>query len=190
MKNNVISVDPGVGGAIAFTSRSGAVITVPMPTLPKRKKKYSTVEKAYHQVSSINNMLGLAILACQTNNVPFYIENVHARPSDSPKTAAALVSNYYAWLATAYAMLKRPTCIKPRSPMQWQNQLGFLLPSGSGEVAYKARKKALQNFATKKFPKMDQASFDKNKCVKLKPWRPTAKTADALCILWVYAGGK
>ncbi len=181
---------------MALINESGTVIAIPMPELKKKKNrngkniKPTTIEKAHFQISTINGLFKFALTCCGSDRIPLYIENVHARPTDTPTTAAGLVGNYYAWLATAYQLLRFPSLIRPRQPTSWQNQLGFLLPSGGGPTAYKARKKALQDFATKKFPDMQQATWDKNMNLKVKPSRPTGKTADALCLLWVYGEGE
>ncbi|HHZ64103.1 MAG TPA: hypothetical protein EYN51_01155 [Flavobacteriales bacterium] len=164
--------------------------------MPKKKNrngkniKPTTIEKAHFQISVINGICKFALECCGSDKVPFFIENVHARPTDTPTTAASLVSNYYAWLSTMYELLNIPALICPRQPATWQNQLGFLLPSGSGKKAYDARKKALQGFATKKFPHMLQVGLNKKKMFVSKKGRPIGKTADALCMLWVYAQGE
>jgi len=181
MKPNIICVDPGVGGGIAWTNPKGEVYACALPPPPSKCKPQAWSE---HQLVWINRIMYWANFQAPCD---FHIERVHAQRHDTPKTAAALVANYHIWLCNAqHKHLKMQT----HTPVAWQNQLGFLLPRGGGSTAYKARKKMLQAIATKWFPDMMQMSFDNQNKPKYKAWRPTGKTADALCMLWVYAGGE
>ncbi len=176
MKNNIICVDPGVSGGIAWSNATGRCLSIPMPDLPTKKSrtgktvKPTTIAKANFQISNISKLFRYAMNDCVRSEIRFVIENVHARPTDTPTTAASLVGNYYAWLATSYARLPSSRQICPRSPAQWQNQLGFLLPSGSHN--YDARKDALKDFAIKKFPDNEKVSFLKNN-TSIKKWKVT-----------------
>ena len=152
---NVITVDPGVGGALAFTDKKGIAVTIPMPEQKKRKTKTGkikpipTKDKTGFQVLAILLIVEEVLERVDIKKCRVHIEHVHAKSSDTPKTAAALVGNYYAWLV-AFASRIPPRFIKQVMPTAWQNQLGIALPSGTHN--YERRKKFLKDFATEKFP--------------------------------------
>ena len=172
--NNVICIDPGVHGGIAFNVDE-EIFVLNMPTIPTGCKSAEFTEI---------QVRGLYLLVeGLPDGYKIWIEKVGPRPSDTPKTSWRFSANYHCLLMALHA--KR--CVfKLQLPQHWQAQLGISLPSG--EHNYDRRKKILKAFATDKFTKVTRIGMDKKGKWKEYKAVPTEATADALCMLWVNAG--
>ena len=179
----MITYDPGVGGGFAWKAIGGDICAAPMPELPAKSK---TDVWSRHQIESLRKLTHL-ILGTTDHNSTIYIEHIGPRPSDTPKTAYRLSANYHIAL-TLLGLSGRE--VKMVRPLHWQNQLPMLVPSGSHN--YQARKKVFYKFAHLKYPELHQVRIKKpleesSQFIQHNS-KPTFKTADALCMLWVYSG--
>lgn len=176
MIKDTICIDPGVGGGIAI-NYGKRVFVINMPEMPPKCTSKVFTEM---QVKLIKELAG--VFPVRDHKV--WIEQVGPRPSDTPKTAWRFSANYHCLLmALEY---RKGLGYKTQLPAHWQAQLGIELPSGQHN--YDRRKKLLKDFATEKFPEVQRISKNKKgKWTKTKA-KPTTKTADALCMLWVNGG--
>lgn len=181
LRNNIMCIDPGVKGGIAWTNYEGELFSAPNPEPPPKTK---TMRHICYQVSRIQSLLKLIAETNCGMDFQVFIEHVAFRRSDTPKTAARLNSNYALWLSGCYQKWGRN--VKLVMPVVWQNQLPIEIPSGTHN--YKARKKVLENFAKERVSDgLRQISCKSPGNFKEKRSQATQKTADALCMLWVYA---
>lgn len=179
----MITYDPGAGGGFAWKAIGGDICSAPMPELPPKSK---SVVWSRHQIASLQKLTHL-ILGTTEPSSTIYIEHVGPRPCDTPKTAYRLSANYHIAL-TLLKLSGRE--VKMIRPLHWQNQLPMLVPSGSHN--YNTRKKVFHTFANLKYPEVFQVKvkkpLDEGNNFNQRKAKPTYKTADALCMLWVYAG--
>jgi len=182
----MIAYDPGVGGGLAMENLSGEIVVIPMPEhkIDKKKgiKKLTSKQFSMYQYENLKKMIHTA--SAITKETTVWMEAIGPRPADTPRTSFSLSANYH------IALTLFRECgldVKLVSPQHWQNQLGRLVPSGSHN--YEKRKKLFQSFATEKFSETAGLYIQKDGEIKVRnSVKVTKKTADALCILWVYSG--
>ena len=178
MKSNIVCIDPGVSGGIAWTNDHGDVFCAPNP-YPTSTKGYKNVELKKYQLKGIQDLLW-GIRNRNLNSFDYYLEQVASMSCDTPKTAASLNFNHGLWAGSCNSDNLRFV-----HPTKWQNQLGISLPHG--RFNYEARKKALQAFAQEKWGEVEQITWKPDRSYKSKTQPITQKTADAMCMLWVYS---
>ena len=176
MTKNIICIDPGVGGGIAL-NHGKRIFVFNMPVMPLKCTSKIFTELQVEKIREIVNVLPM-------DSHKVWIEQVGPRPSDTPKTSWRFSANYHCLLTSLE--YRGGLGYKTQLPTHWQNQLGIELPSGTHN--YDRRKKILQAFATEKFPEVQRVSKNKKGMWKKNKAFPTAKTADALCMLWVNSG--
>ena len=173
---NLVCIDPGTGGGVAFNIRDRVFVY----NMPKVPPKATSAIFTDCQVKGVNQII---------KDLPSYqvwIEKVGPRPCDTPKTAWRFSANYHCILAALHARWGLTANTKMQLPQHWQAQLGISVPSGMHN--YDRRKKLFKAFATEKFPRVTRISFNKYGESKEIKAAPTDATADALCMLWVNAG--
>ena len=182
----MIAYDPGVGGGIAMENLSGEIVVLPMPEhkIDKKKgiKKLTSKQFSVYQYENLRKMIHTASAITKQRIV--WMEAVGPRPTDTPRTAFSLSANYH------IALTLFRECgldVKLATPQHWQAQLGRLVPSGAHN--YNVRKKLFKDFAVEKFDTTHGVYIQTDGSLKTKKdVKVTNKTADALCILWVYSG--
>jgi len=180
MMRDTLCIDAGVHGGIAWCIE-GEVFVSNMPKLPVGCKAKEFSEIQVEGIAQIFNDID--------ENIPehispkCWIEQVSNRNGDTDKTAWRFSANYHCWLMCFLAY----SCpLKKQLPAHWMSQLGIELPSGQHN--YDRRKKILRDFATSKFPEVQRMKRNKKGEVVFVKAKPTAQTADALCMLWVNSG--
>lgn len=178
----MITYDPGVGGGFAVKGRFDDIITLPIPAVPKNQPSLQFSEWLYDMIAPICEK---AMMLSDTSVV--YVEAIGPRPCDTPKTAFRLSAAYHIALAVFRQL---GATIKLVRPIYWQQQLGIAIPSGVHN--YGLRKKIFKDFATHKYPAVTTMFYRHNlkKFNTQHKKKPTGKTADAVCMLWVFSGDK
>lgn len=157
---NMITIDPGVSGSIAWVNKHGEVMASKCPG-----KDIAEIFELYRFVRK------------QCDNPELYIERQTPRPTDTSLTSFVLSGNYHTWQTTAYGF-KTPTQII--TPAKWQGLIGTSVKG----LEYDVRKKKLHMLAKTLFPNIRVVELKKGDYIFVKKATPvTLANCDALMMI-------